>query len=45
MKLLGKKREHGIKILGLGRAKCMELEKATRAAISYGKVLSVDEVK
>lgn len=29
-----KKQEKGIKILGPGCAKCMELEKATRAAIS-----------
>ena len=76
-----KKQEQGIKILGSGCAKCMELEKATRTAISdlqldyeiehitdfaeiasygvmstpalvfngevisYGKVLTVDEVK
>ena len=76
-----KKKEKGIKILGSGRAKCMEVEKATRTAIfdlqldyeidhvtdfaeiasygvmstpalvlngeviSYGKVLTVDEVK
>lgn len=29
-----KKQEQGIKILGSGCAKCMELEKATRTAIS-----------
>ena len=76
-----KKQEQGIKILGSGCVKCMELEKATRAAvselrldyeiehvtdfaeiagygvmttpalefngevISYGKVLTVEEVK
>ena len=76
-----KKKEKGIKILGSGCAKCMEVEKATRTAISelqldyeiehvtnyveiasygvmstpalvfngevlsYGKVLSVEEVK
>ena len=76
-----KKQEKGIKILGSGCAKCMELEKATKAAISelqlnyeiehitdfaeiasygvmstpalvldgevisYGKVLTVEEVK
>lgn len=76
-----KKREKGIKILGSGCAKCMELERATRTAlselqlnyevehitdfaeiasygvmatpafvldgevISYGKVLTVEEVK
>jgi len=76
-----KKQEQGIKILGSGCSKCMELEKATRTAISelqldyeiahvtdfaeiasygvmstpalvlngevisYGKVLTVDEVK
>ena len=76
-----KKKEQGIKILGSGCVKCMELEKATRAAvselrldyeiehvtdfaeiagygvmttpalvfngevISYGKVLTVEEVK
>ena len=76
-----KKKEKGIKILGSGCAKCMEVEKATRTAIfelqldyeidhvtdfaeiasygvmstpalvlngeviSYGKVLTVDEVK
>lgn len=80
-KTRNKKQEQGIKILGSGCAKCMELEKATRTAISelqldyeiehitdfaeiasygvmstpalvfngevisYGKVLTVDEVK
>ena len=34
MKLFGKKEEQRIKILGLGCAKCMELEKTTRTAIS-----------